>query len=551
MFDGKYSPKQLTALFIATVSAYVLMSPHIYGYGGGDHKNQLVLVKHTLNGAYLANDWYVNAGTAVTSPRFYYNYLIAIPGQLIGLPATFHILYILVSIGVLWSIYLLISEVFNDELTGVVVCGILLMGKVSIPVTPPFPPFISLAGKQWFPTLLKPSYAALPILIFGVLYLIREKFYRGFILLGVATLIHPTTGFWVAGMAVASIIATIILYENDAQSAKEYLMRYPWKESLSYAVVSSAIVIPLLAVTIYSNAGFEATYLNAWIRHRFHHIASSWEPVNVVSTFFISSTLFVGLIKYRKKYIPDAKYRTFVLAFVLVGVIIMFAGYIFTEIYPVSLIINLQPFRMENFVYLILFGALSKSIVKFLKSVHSNYEISRISYNSFPIVVLIIIIIVGSAGWGAAFVVSDTSEYNVQWVKTPGNGHPPEDSDFTGVYQNIERTTPKDAVFLIPPSHGRFRLGTSRAAVVTWKQFPFQSEDILEWRDRIEDVCQMDIEEYREKRSCSENYNSLAEEDIRNLGEKYNAQYVLTKNESHEFNHVTTAGEYHVYKITY
>jgi hypothetical protein len=161
-----YKSRELIGLFLTTIFAYSVTSPHIYGYGGGDHKNQLLLVKHTINEIYLINDWYVNAGTAVNSPRFYYTHLLATHSQLLGVANTFHIFYILASLGILLGIYIFIGEIFDDELSAIIVCGIFLMGQISLPLTPPFPPFASLAGKRLINPALIPSYLALPLLLF-------------------------------------------------------------------------------------------------------------------------------------------------------------------------------------------------------------------------------------------------------------------------------------------------------------------------------------------------------------------------------------------------
>jgi hypothetical protein len=346
------------------------------------------------------------------------------------------------------------------------------------------------------------------------------------------------------------MIVSVVLVDTKTKCLKRVIITLPWKQFLLYIIISSLIIVPLLSATVRSTVGFESTYLNAWIRHRSDHIPSSFDRLKVLSDGLLFSVLFANLFKYKDSYIPNKRNRLFSLTFVLSGVMIMaFGGFIFTEIFPVGIIIDLQPLRVELYIYLILFGALAKSIVVALNESITHFGPSSINSETISVLLLSVIVIIGTVGWGTAFVAFDAGDRDVQWIKTPGSGHPVEDKDYS-VYGYIENNTPRNSTFLIPPSHGRFRLGTSRAAVVTWKQFPFQAEESVEWRERMEDVCQMDISEIQRNKSCSKSYSSLSKEQIRNLSAKYNADYILTKNDSYSFSNRAAIDGYYVYRIT-
>ena len=52
--------------------------------------------------------------------------------------------------------------------------------------------------------------------------------------------------------------------------------------------------------------------------------------------------------------------------------------------------------------------------------------------------------------------------------------------------------TPADAVFRVPPDEQSFRLHARRAIVVNFKNVPQLSGELVEWRDRLEAVLEMD-----------------------------------------------------------
>jgi hypothetical protein len=60
--------------------------------------------------------------------------------------------------------------------------------------------------------------------------------------------------------------------------------------------------------------------------------------------------------------------------------------------------------------------------------------------------------------------------------------------DETELYDWMRLHTPKDALFLTPPSVDNLRFVSQRAIVVDWKSCPFLPDDVLEWHQRMKDV---------------------------------------------------------------
>lgn len=58
--------------------------------------------------------------------------------------------------------------------------------------------------------------------------------------------------------------------------------------------------------------------------------------------------------------------------------------------------------------------------------------------------------------------------------------------------RQIRAETPGDAVFAVPPSNSSFRSKARRAAVVTFKTFPFTDRQIIEWWERLTTLAPID-----------------------------------------------------------
>jgi hypothetical protein len=67
-----------------------------------------------------------------------------------------------------------------------------------------------------------------------------------------------------------------------------------------------------------------------------------------------------------------------------------------------------------------------------------------------------------------------------------------DDADYVALADWARDNTPKDAVFLVPPDEESFRVRARRAIVVNYKGVPQLSGELPEWRDRLEDVLDLD-----------------------------------------------------------
>lgn len=92
-------------------------------------------------------------------------------------------------------------------------------------------------------------------------------------------------------------------------------------------------------------------------------------------------------------------------------------------------------------------------------------------------------------------------------------------------YKWIEKNTPQDALFLIPPEMGDFRLQTNRATVVDIIALPFGAKNLVDWYARLEVVSQTSSP--NNKRQVIEGYRLLTSEQFADLQAEFEVDFAL------------------------
>ena len=539
-----YSRRQLFILISTIGFAYLITTPPIYRYAISNQTVHLPIVEHVLNPSYLANDWYVNSAGGFDSPRYFYTRTIALISQLVGLPTAVFILYISATVATIIGLWTLIYEIFNDKLVATIAVGITLAHLTAGLPAP------DLGGNSLIGSYLDPDKIANPILIVGLIYSIREEYTKGFFFFGLGTLFHVVNGFWIAlatGISVAAVEAWPNLREKNY---KQSIINVPWHSALIYGIISSVVIIPLYMANFTSEVSETAVYIDAWIRHPHHKILTSWNPWLTAATI---GAVVVGcflLFYFRFVLIPNKQKRQFIIVYTLSLLSIMFlGGYIFVEVIYVPSITQLQAFRIDSFIYVVLYGVLAKLTVFILH--RCGYKMN-IKPGTFVISMLCIIIILATVGWGIPFAVAhqgSNQSLSEIYIQTPSHGE-----DLENSYAWIQSNTPRDSVVLAPPSESGVRLATSRAIVVNIKSFPFRHDAILEWEERLNTVCDMNVREHEGNvssivQSCEENYHNLTESEIKYISKTYRADYAISKNSSYNFPIEEKFGNYTIYRI--
>jgi hypothetical protein len=557
--DEKYNYAQIISVYACIAFSYLITTPPIYKYGVGNQASQLPLVKHAMDPSYLANDWVVGLRSEIISPRYFYTETLAAISEITGLSAAVFILYTASLITIISGIWLFIDEIFDDKLAATITVGLLLAHHVTVPVIP-FPP--NLGGHQLIQDYLIPSHIANAFILMGLVYSVRNLYRRAFVFFGVATLFHVVNSFWISvtvGLCIVVIEAGLEIKNRNFELA---LKSIPWDAAIIYGMISSPVVVPLLISTQSSSVGFEAVYITAWIRHPHHYLLSKFSGLTTIVTILFVLIGIILLHYFQHMLFADNTKKKFVFtyAYSLIAVF-LFGGYVFTEVIPFEIVIQLIPFRVDDFLYLVLYGGVAKLVVVGLSEMGD-----RTSYDpvNFSVMILCGIMLIGVIGWGGGLALAQSGAeigpisggvagpdktLSEIYVQTP-----PQDDNLETAYDWIESETPTDVIFLASPSQSRFRLGSSRARVVNFKSFPFGSESAVEWEQRMNAVCNAKIRQFETKgfniqEQCGERFNNMTQKEATNVAESYNASWILTKNSEYDFPRRHSVGEYHIYQI--
>jgi len=94
----------------------------------------------------------------------------------------------------------------------------------------------------------------------------------------------------------------------------------------------------------------------------------------------------------------------------------------------------------------------------------------------------------------------------------------------TALYDWIHQNTPKTAMFLSPPTMGRFRLHSERAIVVDWKVGPVVPTEVVQWYRRLCDVAGRTV---KGAGSLNQGYQQMTKSRLGQLQQRYGFEYAV------------------------
>jgi hypothetical protein len=92
----------------------------------------------------------------------------------------------------------------------------------------------------------------------------------------------------------------------------------------------------------------------------------------------------------------------------------------------------------------------------------------------------------------------------------------------------VRQNTPPDAIFLVNPSQGLFRVTAERAIVVDFTAFPFNDLTMAGWQQRLFDVYGVPKQNgFPAVPELRDNYTIITDAQMRTLKQKYGASYAI------------------------
>jgi hypothetical protein len=340
---------------------------------------------------------------------------------------------------------------------------------------------------------------ALPFALFAFSEVFRERYVRAAALLGLAFVIHPLTGVYAAAM-IAAVVAVAFYYEQPLQ---------PLASVLTFLAVAS----PVLAWRILDPVGLPLVADPEWLellrlRSPHHVSAFTWSSIDYVSTLALVAVVFACAPRI------EGRDRARTLVTLVLGTLGLFAvALVFTEILPLSPVIQLQLFRASAFLAYLAIVAYSSALVGAARDPMSVSGLATLWLIGFAVLydakgwpfdllalalvlgamaahlrvlgraispealALVLAALVSGLAFGAA---------RANPVMNAANAQPP---DWLDVQRWAHDSTPRDAVFVVPPSHEGFRVEAERSIYGDWRdgtQAFFNADVGHEWLRRMQ-----------------------------------------------------------------
>lgn len=328
--------------FILSLYGFVIITVLIiYGYKFPSSNNLIEVppVISLLNSELYKNDYYVQ-DTLQINPRYYYQNLIYLTTKLgLSLPLTYLIYYVFAFSSFILSLYALGKKFGRSTLSSV---ALVFLGLATTDGT--------IGNVSLFRSEPIPAIFAMGLAIWGVYFCFSKRWFVGYLFFGIACLLQFLVGA-LPGVLVAPLVILDAKKNHNLQTAI-----VPF---LTLGALASLVYLPM-AITGNTESGTisnrEFVYLYGSIRQPHHIIPSAW-PIQTWRNFI----LFMGggLLCIKSSYSLDSDKKSKLYIVIAASFLALLIGYIFVELYPLSLVAKLQLARTTPFAKLMVIIAIS------------------------------------------------------------------------------------------------------------------------------------------------------------------------------------------------
>lgn len=557
-----------------------------YVYGLINHIEHIPPIRHMADTSLYASDWHVQE-SMLFGPRYYYYQLIAFFSELAPLPVVMLVLTILSNVVTLLISFLVARDLFEDDLAALMGC--FLIGAVhSID--------LGMATFLIWEHLVQASLAE-PIAMLALWAGLRLRVTVATVLASISALAHPVVGLETGGLALG-IVAVDALF-RFRRKLEEPDRRSPLEQLL--AALTGLVVLVLIAYGVFLGKMEESIPDQAFFdilvffRNPHHYVPSQMDSRDWVGFVLFLTTLLLAWRWWRKEKGHDravADRVALTIGFVLV---LMLAGWLFVEVWPVRTIASMQLYRMIyviKWIGLLLIGrsvavwihqgglgrwsalialsgtGMAQPVTAFTAHLAEKIRQRSQLFANFAVVLYVVIsaalavylwnvhdlreyfyllLLLGLAAWFVWFpaglgrrliplvlfavilplivVYRDASPVlQKAGVFTLEQAY----DQYDEVASYARERLPQDAVFVVPPGGGRFRVVSERAIVVDFKSFVFQDSSIAEWMERMTAVYgETDLSGFPAASALDRKYRTISDTRLDQIAEKYGAGYAV------------------------
>lgn len=449
---------------------------------------------HFVNNSFASSDWYLNLGIEY---RYLFNtlagHIIDFAGFYTGTHIGRFIVICLFSISI---------ALITDDLK--IKWGIFLLtfiGYVDYK-------FIgqNIGAGEWITGSFDTKAFAYAFLLAAIYFCRADKIKTSMLLLGLSLSFHVLVGIY-GGFVL--LLAYLLTTKNYLETLKNILLNcWPALITGAYGLFT---IFSILTAPSTSSEGW-TIYVNFRVPH---HTLPEWQPavwIFHLTAFFIS----VGVITSAKTSLAQKFYSRLVLTS-MVLMLIGIAIYKFADIE----IMRYYFFRVPSaFIPLFTFLVIASITSQILVLISRKTNISQSVYNCTAALCAASIYLAIHKG-----AIISKLDFNY-WSEQSFFNNTAFDPQMA---QWITNNTPVDTTFLVSPNVYDFYITTQRNIFVSYKHSPQSSADIAEWANRLSLATgtKTKFTSPGEPKEINEYYQSLDEREVRELGERYNIDYVI------------------------
>ncbi|MEX1088280.1 MAG: endo-1,4-beta-xylanase [Phycisphaeraceae bacterium] len=352
-----------------------------YHLGAGNQSIQIPLLQRLHDASLYPRDAMVN-GTLVEYPSYFFAGL-AWALTYVDLPALYLGLHIAAAAGVFLAVAALCRWLFNDELAGLIAALVLLAGHLH-----------ALAGETLYSTGFTHTWATFPLALAVLALYARGWVVAALALAGLLFNLHALTAAYVLAMVLGAEAANAIAgpwrhlecggsdaalafrganaaspqakaVSKPPQSKKE--AHVPRARFLVGLLAFFLLASPMLVMMLRHRQDFDATWLTLMhVRSADHSFPSSWWQAGALDVPRFAMIVALGVLAMSQP-LP-VRARRMLLGIGLATGAMFLAGYLFTEVWPVPLVVRAQLFRASRLVVVLAVALAGYGFVQALKS---------------------------------------------------------------------------------------------------------------------------------------------------------------------------------------
>jgi len=460
--DIKNNGFGLIAAGIASLAALFIFWG--YQYGTENHAIVVPFLKKFINPGLYPADYLIG------QKPFFFNYFWDFLGAIVkytAIPITilFFGSYLAALFLFFFVFYLIAQQIFADRRISLLAMAILLVS-----------PFNPLGGTETFGASLANQTASIPLCLMAIYFFLKNHYFRGFILTGIAFYIHPLSAFY-----------TFIILCAGLYLSPQYIER----KTLFFTPLLFMVIVCPLGFKRIANAPVSLNFFYAdpvWLKllhmRSGGHIDILLMGCGTLIKFVLLIVFFIWSLKYK----PHGETHRVVMIFVRTIFVLCAAAFFFTEVIPCTFIVQMQFFRSSQFFFYFALVYIANALVRDYPAANPRRRF----------IILVVAIILCASGIRPRIFMIDNAQ-NKDWISAQ---------------LWAREHTQIDSVFITPPELEGFRIESERTTYAEYKdgtQMFFNPGFGKEWFARMQKLG------FKNPGTIRADYQKLSENDFQRI----------------------------------